>query len=236
MKKLFIILTIVALTTTASFGQFSAKMGLNMANFTANDGDAENGIKLGMIIGASYAMERYNDEASLDIAVAFKQSNIKETYEYTIDDVTYKGTYTLTTVNYLDISPSFSYYVSDAFSLSFGPYLAYAISGKIKIEYDSANVTTTLPSKSIKFGDGANDDGIKALDFGINIGAVYSINDAMSVSAGYSSGLTNILSNLLSINIDIDDDEKALLQQLGIDLPSIKNSGFYICVAYTFGG
>ena len=56
MKKLFIILTLVALTTTASFGQFSAKMGLNMANFTANDGDAENGIKLGMIIGASYAM------------------------------------------------------------------------------------------------------------------------------------------------------------------------------------
>ena len=58
MKKLFIILTLVALTTTASFGQFSAKMGLNMANFTANDGDAENGIKLGMIIGASYAMVR----------------------------------------------------------------------------------------------------------------------------------------------------------------------------------
>ena len=50
MKKLFTILTVVILTTTVSFAQFSAKAGLNMANISNND-DSDNSMKIGMIIG-----------------------------------------------------------------------------------------------------------------------------------------------------------------------------------------
>ena len=79
MKKIFTILTVVVLTTTASFGQFSAKAGLNLANMSisgSGSDDSENGMKLGMIIGANYNAE-LSDAMSLDVSVAFKQSGTR---------------------------------------------------------------------------------------------------------------------------------------------------------------
>jgi len=230
MKKLFTILTVVALTTTVSFAQFSAKAGLNMANIVSNDDDADNGMKLGMIIGCGYAME-LSDAMSLDVSVAFKQSGTKQTEDFTGGSST--TTYAL---NYLDISPSLSFNVSDAMALSFGPYLAFAMSGKITGEAIITNGPTTSTSESIEFGEATlegamNDtgpDGISAMDFGINIGASFSINDAMSVSAGYALGLTN----LSSLEKDLED----LVKALGNEVPSIKNSGIFLTFGYTFGG
>lgn len=229
MKKLFTILTVVALTTTVSFAQFSAKAGLNMANIVSNNDDADNGMKLGMIIGGNYAME-LSDAMSLDVSVAFKQSGTKESDEETSGGVTYKGSQTFA-LNYLDISPSLSFNVSDAMSLSVGPYLAFAMSGNVKSEWSAKGNgvdESESDSEAIDFGDGDDDDGIKAMDFGLNIGASYSINDAMSVSAGYALGLTNL--------IYIDDDMKDAYDAMDEDLPSIKNSGIFLTFGYTFGG
>ena len=55
MKKLFTILTVVALTTTVSFAQaqFGATAGLNMANITGGDVDDEWVMKMGMNFGLS---------------------------------------------------------------------------------------------------------------------------------------------------------------------------------------
>tara|TARA_B110000003_G_scaffold170702_1_gene170408 strand:- start:129 stop:824 length:696 start_codon:yes stop_codon:yes gene_type:complete len=229
MKKIFTILTVVALTTTVSFAQFSAKAGLNMANIVSNNDDADNGMKLGMIIGGNYAME-LSDAMSLDVSVAFKQSGTKETDEETSGGVTVKASQTVA-LNYLDISPSLSFNVSDAMSLSVGPYLAFAMSGNLKWEMSAKGNgvdESESDSESIDFGDGDDDDGIKAMDFGLNIGASYSINDAMNVSAGYALGLTNLMY--------IDDDMKDAYDAMDEDLPSIKNSGIFLTFGYTFGG
>jgi len=229
MKKLFTILTVVALTTTVSFAQFSVKAGLNMANIVNNDDDADNGMKLGMIIGGNYAME-LSDAMSLDVSVAFKQSGTKESDEETSGGVTMKSTQTIA-LNYLDVSPSLSFNVSDAMSLSVGPYVAFALSGNLKWEYSAEGNgvdESESDSEAIDFGDGDDDDGIKAMDFGLNIGASYSINDAMSVSAGYALGLTNLMY--------IDDDMKDAYDAMDEDLPSIKNSGIFLTFGYTFGG
>ena len=228
MKKLFTILTVVVLTTTASFGQFSVKAGLNMANMSisgSGSDDTDNGMKLGMIIGGSYAME-LSDAMSLDVSVAFKQSGTKETDEETIGGVTFKASQTVA-LNYLDISPSLSFNVSDAFSLSVGPYLAFAMSGNIKWEMSAKGNgvdESESDSEAIDFGDGDDDDGIKAMDFGINIGAAYNITDAMNVSAGYSLGLSNLY--YIDADVDYGDDGE----------PSLKNNAIYIGVGYTFGG
>ena len=230
MKKLFTILTVVVLTTTASFGQFSVKAGLNMANIVSNDDDAENGMKLGMIIGGSYAME-LSDAMNLDISLAFKQSGTQETEDFTGGSST--TTYAL---NYLDISPNLAFSVSDQFALSFGPYLAFAMSGKVESETKITNGPTTSTSESIEFGEatlegalnGTGPDGISAMDFGINIGATFSINDAMNVSAGYALGLTN----LYSVEKDLED----LIKASGDELPNLKNSGIFFTFGYSFGG
>jgi len=239
MKKIFTILTVVALTTTTSFAQFSVKAGLNMANIISNDDDVDNGMKLGMIIGANYNAE-LSDAMSLDVSVAFKQSGTKETMEMSESNggITFKQEGSMTyALNYLDISPSLSFNVSDAMTLSVGPYLAFAMSGKATSEYTATisgggsgidGSETTSTSESIKFGDGDNDDGIKAMDFGLNIGASYSINDAMSVSAGYALGLTNLYY--------IDSDVEDYFDSIDEDVPSIKNSGIFLTFGYTFGG
>ena len=229
MKKLFTILTVIALTTTVSYAQFSAKAGLNMANIVSNDNDSENGMKLGMIIGGNYAME-LSDAMSLDVSLTFKQSGTKESDEETSGGVTMKSTQTIA-LNYLDVSPSLSFNVSDAMSLSVGPYVAFALSGNLKWEYSAEGNgvdESESDSEAIDFGDGDDDDGIKAMDFGLNIGASYSINDAMIVSAGYALGLTNLMY--------IDDDMKDAYDAMDEDLPSIKNSGIFLTFGYTFGG
>jgi outer membrane immunogenic protein len=234
MKKIFTILTVVALTTTVSFAQFGIKAGLNLANVVNNDDDSDNGMKLGMIIGANYNAE-LSDVMSLDVTVAFKQSGTEETMETSesLGGITIENDFSGTiALNYLDISPSLSFNLSDAMALSFGPYLAFALSGKSKYEITSTisgtgtsddGTTTQSDENSIDFGDGDDDDGIKAMDFGLNIGASYSINDAISINAGYSMGLTNL--------IYLDDD-----YDYGDDEPSIKNTGINVGVTYSFGG
>jgi len=224
MKKIFTILTVVALAATTSFAQFSVKAGLNMANIVSNDDNAENGMKLGVIIGGSYALE-ISDAMNLDISASYKQSGTKETL-YSVSALNVNSESSLIfSVNYLDISPSLSFNVSDVMSLSFGPYLAFALSGKLKSE-STATVngvpvaTITSSEQSLKFGTDNNDD-LKGTDFGLNIGAKFSINDAMSVSAGYALGLTNLMhnSNSNTTNIDV-----------------AKNSGIYLTFGYSFGG
>ena len=226
MKKIFTIFTVVILTTTVSFAQFSAKVGLNMANINTNTEGAENEMKIGMIIGGSYAME-ISDEMNLDISLAFKQSGTKETTNLL------GGSNTMTySLNYLDISPNIAYKFSDQFGVSFGPYLAFAMSGKIEDETTITNGPTTTESNSIEFGeltlDSDSPDGVSNMDFGINIGATFFINDEMNVSAGYALGLSNIF----KVNSDVKD----VYDLLNEDVPSLKNNGIYLTFGYSFGG
>ena len=234
MKKLFTIFTVVALTTTVSFAQFSAKAGLNLANISSNNDDADNSMKIGIIIGGNYAIE-ISDAMSLNLSASFKQSGTKEEYEQSQPG--YKLEQTMKyNLNYLELSPSLAFNVSDAVALSFGPYLAFAMSGKVENEQVVSGSLaeavgedgTTTQSDAIKFGDGENDDGIKAMDFGLNIGATYFINDLMNVSAGYALGLTNL--------IYVDDDMKDAADAANEDVLSLKNTGIYISFGYSFGG
>ena len=146
MKKLFTILTVVVLTTTVSFSQFGLKAGTNMANITSSDDETDYGMKIGLIFGANYrAQIAYN--MSLDVSATFKQSGTKVSYSEssTGGGITVKNESSGTmALNYLDISPSLSFNLSDAMSLSFGPYLAFAVSGKTKSE-------STLFSNNVHF-------------------------------------------------------------------------------------
>ena len=243
MKKLFTIFIVVALATTTSLAQFGLKAGMNMANFSLNDNAKEffgddNSMKVGLAFGANYRAE-LSDAMSLDISATYKQSGTKSTDESSNTDIfgvktKYESSGTIS-VGYLDISPSLSFNLSDVFALSVGPYIAFAVGGKGKSESTTTisgggsldGSVTSSSEETLKFGTGDNDD-FKGTDFGINIGTTYFINDAMSVSAGYSLGLTNLL--------HWPDELKDAFDAANEDVPSIKNSGIYIGVGYSFGG
>jgi opacity protein-like surface antigen len=171
MKKLFTILTVVALSTTISFAQaqFGATAGLNMSNVV---GDGESlGMKMGMHIGASASIP-FSDAMSLKTGALYSMKGASDS----------EGGADLTwSLSYIEIPLNLSFAVSDQMSLMAGPYVGILMGANMKLEVDG---TTILEQ------DGT--DGMAAMDIGINLGAGFAVTDAISINAGYQMGLTSL--------------------------------------------
>lgn len=97
-------------------------------------------------------------------------------------------------IMYLELPVNFVYYVpagSGNVFLGAGPYAAYALSAKNKINGVSTNV---------KFGNGPDDDGVKRFDAGLNFLLGYKLSNGFLLNGGYGLGLTNIMyDNILGV-------------------------------------
>jgi len=180
MKKIFTILTVVALTTTVSFAQvqWGATAGLNMANVSGDDMMVETDMMLGIRLGVT-ADITLSDVLTLNTGAIYSMKGYS--YEMEMLDFT---TFTLSAVdvdislNYIEIPLHVSYAVSDQFSLMAGPYIGLLVGTSVVIDGEDADADT---------------DGIAVMDLGINVGAGFAITDAISVNAGYQMGLTSIV-------------------------------------------
>jgi hypothetical protein len=180
MKKIFTILTVVALTTTVSFAQvqWGATAGLNMANVSGDDMMVETDMMLGIRLGVT-ADITLSDVLTLNTGAIYSMKGYS--YEMEMLDFT---TFTLSAVdvdislNYIEIPLHVSYAVSDQFSLMAGPYIGLLVGTSVVIDGEDADADT---------------DGIAVMDLGINVGAGFAITDAISVNAAYQMGLTSIV-------------------------------------------
>jgi opacity protein-like surface antigen len=205
MKKIFTILTVVALTTTVSFAQteYGATLGLNMASISGDD-FVDNDMRLGLRLGLSFSRE-LSDIVTLNSGLVYSVKGASyEAVKFNIDasgnllsleDV--DADYSL---NYLEIPVNFGFAVSDQFSLMAGFYSAFLV-----------GVSNTVDGEDMD----ADTDGWATIDFGIGLGAEFSVNDAISIKAGYQMGLS-----ALDENGDAD----------------AKNSNILIGMTYSFGG
>ncbi|WP_293947046.1 MULTISPECIES: porin family protein [unclassified Sphingobacterium] len=112
-------------------------------------------------------------------------------------------------IMYLELPVNFVYYVpagSGNIFLGAGPYAAYALSAKNKINGISTDVN---------FGNGADEDGVKRFDAGLNFLLGYKLSNGFLINGGYGLGLTNI----------VYDNELGLEQ---------KNRVFSVGVGYQF--
>ena len=73
------------------------------------------------------------------------------------------------------------------FFIGAGPSLAFAISGKWKLDDG-----TTTATQSLKFGNGDNDD-LKRFDLGANFITGYNFNKGLQFSVNYNAGLSNLI-------------------------------------------
>lgn len=73
---------------------------------------------------------------------------------------------------------------SEGFYLLGGPYVCYALSGKMEVKSNG-----TSQSADLKFND---EDGIGRTDFGANLGAGYRLNNGLMIQAQYGIGLSNV--------------------------------------------
>ena len=169
MKKLFTILTVVALTTTVSFAQvqFGIKAGFNNSAVGSSDSDMNEAIssKSGMQFGG-IAMFELSDAIQLRTAALYSQKGA--TF---LDEITYA-------LDYLEVPVDFAFILGDGgFSLNTGPYFAFLMSAKSKFDGESEDI-----------------DDNSAMDIGLNFGASYLINEQILIDARYGMGLTNISS------------------------------------------
>ncbi len=181
MKKLFTILTVVALTTTISFAQaqFGIKAGFNNSAIGSSDSDMNELLssKSGMQLGGT-AMFELSDAIQLRTGALYSQKGA------TLD---FLGLAKVTmALDYLEVPVDFAFMLGDGgFALSAGPYFAFLMSAKVKADGESEDIEDT-----------------SAMDMGLNFGASYLINESILIDARYGMGL---------MNIDSSDSDETIL-------------------------
>jgi hypothetical protein len=199
MKKLFTILCAVTLTANISFSQsFGVKLGLNSTAIGVSDDNSawneeQNG-KIGLQIGG-VAMFEISDMIDLRTGLSYSQKGTSFDVEGYDEMVVYS-------LDYLEVPLNFAFNIGgDGFSLNLGPYLGFLINSEISF-------------------DGESDDweDISSIDFGLDLGASYLVNETILIDVKYGLGLANI-----SDDSDDSDDFAAL------------NGGLQLSVAYVFG-
>ena len=201
MEKLFTILSVLILTTTMSFSQtqYGATAGLNLANVSGDDMD-NTSMRLGIRLGLNFTRE-LSDVVTLNSGLVYSVKGASyEAVKYNIDALTFEDVDADMSLNYIELPVNFGFSVSDQFSLMAGFYSAFLV-----------GVSNTIDGEDMD----ADVDDFASIDFGIGLGAEFSVNDAISINAGYQMGLS-----------PIDDDGDT----------DIKHSNILVGVSYSFGG
>jgi hypothetical protein len=216
MKKIFTILTVVALTTTISFAQaqFGGVAGLNssaIGSTESDDGLAFEEGRLGMHLGG-VAHITLGDVMQLRTGLIYSQKGASDSETdggYTTD-VTFK-------LDYLEIPIEAAFVIGEVFALSAGPYIAFAMNKSVAIDTDVPGVDIAGQEELLSE---LLDEYVGGMDFGLNFGASYTIAETYMIGTKYSMGLTDILDE----DLDPGDTDEIWI-----------NGCFSISFGYVFG-
>ena len=195
MKRLFTILSVIMLTFSVSAQEFGVQAGMNMANLSGED--METDMKMGIFGGVTAAFS-LTDVMTLETGALYSEKGAQDEES---------GIKTSLAYSYIEIPLNIAYSVSDQISLMAGPYVGLIMSANSKMSGEFLGQTID-EEEDIK-------EDIANMDFGINIGASFSINESISVGVGYQLGLADIGSEG-----DVD----------------ATHSNIHIGMSYSFGG
>lgn len=198
----FLMILLVS-AATVSFAQvkFGVRAGLNLANMTVKDlGDATQKMNTTFLVGVN-AEFSVNENLSFESGLLLSGKGTKIEYSESDEGITISGTASISPI-YLEVPINALYKINlenGKILLFAGPYLGYGITGKTKSEYTASGLPSgyTLSdlgfddtSEDIKFGT-SDDSDMKAIDYGLNIGAGFEINN-LQIRAQYGLGLNNL--------------------------------------------
>ncbi len=210
--KLFLIIGLFtfSLQTQAQI-KFGVKAGLNANNIAQNYKDSENEDATKMTIGYNIglsAIYSLSDALSLQSGLSLSTKG----YAFDLKDGLESGEsvdgYSRISTTYIEIPVHFTYTINEQFSVYAGPYAAFGIGGKWKIDatysYDGGESDSQKGEIKLKpqFGEMSDSDydalaedeePYNGLDFGLNFGVGYKVNEQILVNLGYSLGLGNQL-------------------------------------------
>lgn len=185
------------------------RAGMNFSNFTGDidDLDSRIGFNAGVVVDFPLMQSLY-----LQSGLFVTQKGAK--YEEDGEEMKCNPLYIQ-----IPVLASYRYNFSDATQLqvNFGPYLAYGISGKYKVEMEDMG-----KGEIDFFGDDDDQFGGKRFEVGLQVGAGVTINK-FYIGCAYEFGLTNAFDS--KWDTDEDDDPISFKG---------KNSNFMINVGYNF--
>ena len=164
--------------------KLGVKAGINMATISGGNNDGAGGIIPGYQAGIA---AEYSFGESFSIQPGFILSG-KGSKNAGFLLLGLDSEYTAS-LNYLEIPVNAVYNVSD-FQIFAGPYLGLGLFGKVRYDNDE------ISDKDIVFTDNVTEvpEGmpVNSLDYGLNVGAGYMINEAIQLQVGYGLGLGNL--------------------------------------------
>ena len=186
MKKVFLMIAAALISMSAMAQvQFGAKVGFDMTNFWGEN--VQHGMKPGYQVGVLMEAKLGNSFAIAPEVVFAAQGgkfaavkdglgiNLSEWGLGGLDkDVTYN-------TNYINVPVMLKFYATPNFSIDLGPQVGFNVYSKYSVE----DVDDAIDLK----------DHTKTVDFGVGLGATYSLTENAFVQARYTMGLTKAFEN-----------------------------------------
>ena len=231
MKIFFTILCVAVLALSVSAQvQFGAVTGLNMSaigsSITPDVGD-EWGSRTGIHSGG-VAHIPLGDVVQLRTGLIYSQKGgaFSDSYGFNTTGLfgTYKDIININ-LNYLEIPLEFAFKMGDVFSLSAGPYIAFAFNKSLTLETTNPYVSPYDLAVQEGFYKAYLDESVVGTDFGLNFGMSFTLAEMYLITAKYAMGLTDILE--VPTNSPFYDP---LVDEVWV------NGCLYLSVGFVFGG
>jgi hypothetical protein len=214
MKKLIIITVIVLFGFSTVYAQdinFGAKAGVNFASITGDDTDDLDG-RTSFHVGI-VAEIVISDKFSVQPELVYSNQGATSEDSYTEEGINImeEGTVKL---DYINLPVMAKFYVGEGFSLEAGPQIGFLMNSEIemKLTANGAGISESISvTEDLK-------DYVKGIDFGVNFGVGYKMENGLNFGARYNLGLS-----------DGNDDPEFFESNT-----SFKNSVIQVSVGYFF--
>lgn len=221
MKTKIALLTLAIVTTFSAYSQvgrpsFGIRAGVNFQNLNgkdAGDDKLENNLKVGFNAGVN---------AELPVAEDFyiQPGVLYSTKGAKLDD-NFAGSDVKVNLGYIEIPINLIYKPAlgqGNLLMGFGPYIAFAVNGQVK---DDNNEIDVVFDKEVSLQEYSNNPYVmKRFDAGANLLFGYEFNRRVSAQLNAQLGLMNLNPELTNSG--------------GVDLGTMKNTGFGISLGYRF--
>ncbi|WP_191859789.1 porin family protein [Hanstruepera ponticola] len=171
MKKLILCAALTAFVFNSTNAQmdvsFGVKGGVNFANL---NGDIEdNDMKVGFHVGG-VAEIMFNEKMGFQPEILYSSQGTK------FEEGGAKLKYNL---DYINVPLMAKFYPTKGFNIEAGPQVGFLVSSKAKYEFNGDSETTDI-------------EDLKSIDFGLNFGLGYKMDNGLNFGARYNLGLSNV--------------------------------------------
>ncbi|MFC0185399.1 Outer membrane protein beta-barrel domain-containing protein [Pseudarcicella hirudinis] len=195
----FLLFTVIVVISFCSNAQFHKekvlfRLGVRQLGMTGDvpfKDDASLNIGVDAGVGISY---KITSKLKFQPEIHYSQRGFRSKHNYT--DSTYiENTISL---HYVDFSPNLSFNLlkkglrGDWLNIWGGPYVGYGFAGNTTVSEKVLNDRTNKADTTLTRSVNSFSNGVKRLDYGVNVGVGFKPNQFVTIGATYSLGLNNL--------------------------------------------